>query len=127
MKKNGLLLVLLVLITILGGCTRGSGTVTNASELHTSTKMSMLYDKFNGYKEAQIKVKEGESVVVTVNFVTESGSIDAYIAKNNDTDNSSYEGHDISTSSFTVTLSEQRNYTIRVDAKDHTGSYSFSW
>lgn len=127
MKKNSLLLILVVLLTMLSGCTMGSGTVKNASELNTPTKMSMLYDKFNGYKETQIEVKENEPLIVAISVVTESGSIDAYIAKDNDTDNCDYKGHDIQTSSFAVTLSERGSYTIRVDAENHTGSYSFSW
>jgi hypothetical protein len=127
MKKKNLLLITLILVAILSGCSKGSGTVKNASELNTPTKISMIYEEFNGYKEKQIRVKENEPIIVAVNIVTESGSIDAYIAKYNDTDNCSYEGHDIETSSFSVILSEQGDYTVRVDAKKHTGSYSFSW
>jgi uncharacterized membrane protein len=70
---------------------------------------------------------ENETVEVVVSIVTEKGSIDAYIAKDDDVANSSYEGHDIQTISFTVTLSESGRYTVRVDADKHTGSYSFSW
>ena len=112
---------------IVTGCTKGSGMIKNGSELNTPTKMSMVYDKFNGYKETQIKVKEEQPVEVTVSIVTEKGSIDAYISKDNNEENYSYEGHAIPTSTFTVTLKEPGIYTIRVDAKNHFGSYSFSW
>lgn len=127
MRKILLFFMLFALVCILNGCTTGSGTAKNASELNTTTKISMLYENFNGYKETKIEVKEGEPAVVTVNIVTESGSIDAYIAKDNNTDLCAYEGHDIPTSSFTVTLSEQGIYTVRITATDHSGSYSFSW
>jgi hypothetical protein len=119
--------VLMVLISMLGSCTCGSGTVKNGVEYNTPTKMSMLYEEFTGYKQTNINVEAGKPVVVVVSIVTEKGSIDAYIAKDNDIANSSYQGNDVPTMSFTVTLTEAGKYTVRVDAQKHTGSYSFSW
>ncbi len=129
MKKKYLLPIILVItiVMVFNGCSRGSYSCKNSIEVNTHTKMSMSYEKFKGYKETEITVKEGESVVVSVEIVTESGSINAYIAKDNDKKNCSYEGNDIQTSSFDVTLSEAGKYTLRVDADNHKGSYSFSW
>jgi major membrane immunogen (membrane-anchored lipoprotein) len=131
MKKYGSLslfiVCLMVLISMLGGCTCSSGFIKNGVENNTPTKMSMLYEEFTGYKQTHINVEAGKPVEVVVSIVTEKGSIDAYIARDNDIANSSYEGNDIPTSSFTVTLAEAGRYTIRVDAEKHTGSYSFSW
>lgn len=129
MRKNYLLIVLFAALSmsLVTACTQGSGMIKNGNELHTSTKMSMIYDEFTGYKESKIQVNEGQPVEVNVSIVTEKGSIDAYIAKDNNKNNSSYEGHDIPTSEFSVTLKEQGVYTIRVDTKKHSGSYSFSW
>ncbi|MDD3839455.1 MAG: hypothetical protein PHP06_02675 [Clostridia bacterium] len=128
MGKNQFLSIFIVMIIfIFTGCTSGSYTVAKGNELNTSTKMSMNYEKFNGYKKTKIKVNSNEIVEVSVNIVTESGSIDAYIAKDDDVRNSVYQGSDIPTSSFTVKLAEEGIYTIRVDAKNHSGSYSFSW
>ena len=127
LKKNFCLLIALMVLIVLTGCTCGSFTVLKSSELNTPTMMSMSYEKFNGFKQRQIKVLEDETLVISVNIVTEAGSIDAYVAKDNDTSNSTYEGNDIPTSSFIVTLTEPGKYTIRVDAENHTGSYSFSW
>ena len=128
-RKNYILLVLFVALSmsIVTGCTMGSGVIKSGNELNTSTKMSMVYNEFSGYKETQINVVEGQPVEVNVSIVTEKGSIDAYIAKDNNRNDSSYEGRSIQTSDFTVTLREQGVYTIRVDAKKHSGSYSFSW
>ena len=127
MKKVSLLLVLFIILFGLLGCTRGSGIVTKSKEYNTLTKMSMSYEKFTGYKQTEIKVDEGETVDVFVDIVTDDGTINAYISKDNEKDNCDYEGQDIQTSSFTVTLSEPGTYAIRVDADDHKGSYSFSW
>ena len=114
-------------MTILAGCTVGSGTVINSTEFNTPTRMSMYYDKFTGYKQTHINVGDSGPVVVAVEILTESGSIDAYIARDNDLSRASYEGHDISTTSFTVTLSEPGDYTLRVNADNHSGGYSFYW
>ena len=129
MRKYYFIIVMVIAISmsIVTGCTKGTGMIKNGNELNTPTKMSMVYEKFTGSRESKIKVVEGQPVEVNISIVTEKGSIDAYIAKDNNRDNSSYEGEDIPTSSFTVTLEEEGNYTIRVDAKNHSGSYSFSW
>jgi hypothetical protein len=121
MKKLNLIIPAFLILLLLCACTSGSGKVKNAAEVNTHAKMSMLYDEFTGFKETKIQVDEGKTVVVSVNILTDSGSIDAYISKGETTE-ADYEGHDIPTSSFTVTLSEAGRYTIRVDADDHSGA-----
>lgn len=53
MQKNFLIIVLFTALSmsIVTGCTKGSGMIKNGNELNTSTKMSMIYDEFTGYKE----------------------------------------------------------------------------
>lgn len=114
-------------VFLLTGCTVDSSFVVGAVEKNTSTQMSMSYRKFDGYKQRKFEVKEGAPVIVSVEIETESGNLDAYIAKDNSKEDAVYEGHDIPDSSFTVTVSEPGEYTIRVEGEDHSGSYSFSW
>lgn len=127
--KKGFFLVLILIIPVLvaGGCAIGSGITIGSVEHNTPTKMSMSYDRFDGYRKTTIKVEENRPVTVVVEIRSEKGSLDAYIALDNDKANSAYEGHNIPTSAFTVTLSEPGNYTLRVDANDHTENYSFEW
>ena len=127
MKKIISIILIIISLAVLSACTFGSGIIVNGSEINTPTKMSATYEKFTGFKQTQIKVQDGEEVVVKVNIITDDGKIDAYIAKDNNKTDSSYEGNNIKTSSFTVTLSSPGTYTLRVDAKDHSGGYSFSW
>lgn len=123
MKK--LLTVLLIIAMAIGlsGCSKyiSIGSVENSSE----HKMSASYLMYSGSKEREITVEDGETVTVTVKVTTKKGSLDAYIYK--DEEEYSYEGHDIQTSEFTVTLSDPGDYTIKVDANRHKGSFSFSW
>ena len=121
------ILVLFVVTILTSSCITGSGSTVKSSELNTTTKMSMTYENFTGYRQTKVKVKENTPIVIRVDFVTESGELDAYIARDNNLELSSYEGNNVPTSSFTVTLSEAGIYTIRIDAKNHTGSFSFSW
>lgn len=127
MRKHNLIFILSLLILLVAGCSRGYYTVVKASEINTPTKMSMSYYRFTGYKQTNVTVKEGQPVVVTFDIVTEEGNLNAYIAKNNDKSNCSYEGKNIPTSNFTVTLTEKGRYTIRIDAETHSGSYSITW
>jgi hypothetical protein len=80
---------------------------------------------YSGTKERELTVEDGGTVTVTVKVTTKKGSLDAYIYK--DEEEYSYEGHDIQTSEFTVTLSDPGDYTIKVDSSRHKGSFSFSW
>ncbi len=114
-------------ISLFCGCSPGSGTTTDIHETSNPTSMSMSYDQFTGNRQAELVVKEDRPVVVTAVITTRSGRLDARIVPaNKDTDNP-YEGHNLPTSIFTVRLTEPGNYTIRADAKDHAGSFSFSW
>lgn len=127
MRKRSLIFLLILSLILIVGCSSGSYTVVKASEVNTPTKMSMSYYRFTGYKQTNVNVKEGQPLVVTFDIVTDEGTLNAYIAKDNDKSNCSYEGNDIQTSHFTVTLTEKGKYTIRVDAKKHSGSYTITW
>ncbi len=122
MKK---ILILLVLLSILAftGCT-GSVQI-GAIESSTKHEFYGSYYQLNGTKEKKLTVNENEPLEISTDISTKKGSIDVYIYK--DKDDYNYEGHDIKTSSFTVTLSDAGNYTIKVVAKDHRGSYKFKW
>ncbi len=124
MKKLLLSMLMIVLLTGLNGCSKGYSL--GSYENNTSSKMTMNHYLFKGSKERTLKVNEGEEVVVSVDIKTENGTLDAYIY-NEDTEEYIYEGKDIPTSSFTVTLKDAGNYTIKVDGDKHKGSYSFTW
>lgn len=86
----------------------------------------MSYDKFSGYKEKDMKVEESESIIASVDIVTKSGSTDIYISRDHNFSNCNYEGNDIPATIFTVTHPKPGNYTIKIEEKNHSGSYSFS-
>ena len=124
MKRN--LIYPLILIAILGlcGCSKSQLTI-GSMETNTMNKTSMSYLLFTGSKEKKLTVNENEPLTVSVDIETEEGSLDVSIY--NEAGEYSYEGHDIETSTFTVTLSEAGKYTIKVEADEHKGSYSFTW
>lgn len=121
--KKIILPLLLVFIIALGGC--NSSLQIGAVEKSTKHEFSSSYYKLNGTKEKRITVKEGNPLKVSMEVVTNKGSIDVTISM--DKDNVDYEGHDIPTTSSAITLSKPGNYTIKVNAKDHKGGYQFKW
>lgn len=127
MKKMLLTGLLLLVGFSLAGCTVGSYTVINAVKDNTATRMSMSYDRLNGYLETQVTVTEGFPVEVVVEIETLSGRLDASICRLEDPETCSYEGVEVPTGSFTVTLTFPTTYVIRVDARRHEGSYYFDW
>lgn len=130
MRKVGLLMMLLALTGILFGCSNGdSPEVVGGVETNTERSMSMTYEKFDGRKQGgePIHVGEGEEVVVRVRVITEGGSLTVYIAPEADPKDYVLESHDLPTSQFTVTLSEEGDYLLQVEAKDHKGGYSIEW
>lgn len=117
--------IAILLIFNLYSCNTGSCTTILSVETNTSSEKAMKYEKFSGYKIYKFNVGEGEEITVAVSITSESGELDAYIAKDNDKPNAVYEGNNIPTSDFTVNITESGEYTIRLDAENHKGSYSF--
>ena len=120
-------LFLFALIALYAGCSNNSEVLIGGVETDSSTRLAMSYDKFTGYRETVVRVNNDSPVLVRVDILTESGSLDAFIALDNDADNRMYEGNGIPTTSFTVNLKGPGQCTLRVEAKSHSGSYSFSW
>lgn len=130
MKKLGMLMLLLAISGILFSCSEEiSPAVVAGVETNTKRSTSMTYEKFDGRKQAgePIHVTPGEEVVVKVNVVTEGGSLTVYIAPESDPKDYVLESHDLPTSQFTVTLSEEGEYLLLIEADDHKGSYSIEW
>lgn len=125
MKKVLLLASILMFATMLGGCSKGISFQIGAIENNTKREMTASYTLFSGTKEKEIKVDDGETVEIAVGITTKDGSIDVYVY--NENEEYSYEGHDIATSDFTVTLSEPGTYTLKLEADKHKGGYSFKW
>ncbi len=128
------LLAMITAVTFISGCTYGSGVTIGSVEVNTSSKMSMSYQKFSGYKATDIHLKEGEAVEISVDIVSKEGKIDLTIVKEankNDEksqkDETIYEGTDLPTSDFTVKIDKPGDYKITVTGDDHKGSYKISW
>lgn len=125
MKAPKFLSILLILITLLSFTGCRSGFEIGSIENSTSTKITMSYFMFSGTRERKIKVEKDKPVDVTVDIETESGSLGLNITDQDG--NYSYQGNDLETSSFVVTLSDEGTYTLQVKAKKHKGNYTISW
>ncbi|MDF2510985.1 MAG: hypothetical protein K0S04_851 [Herbinix sp.] len=125
MKIRKLLSILLILITLLSFSGCSSGFEIGSVENSTSTKITMSYYLFSGVKTRKITVEKDKPVDVAVEIESEGGSLDLSIT--DEKGNSSYQGQDLESSSFLVTLSEEGTYTLQIEAKKHKGSFDISW
>ncbi len=124
MKKFAIVLAV-IFIAVFSGCTVGSGTALMMQETNTASRMSAEYKKFSGYKKTTVKLSQDEEKEVSVSIVTEKGKIDLEIV--HEDGEVAYEGNDLETTDFTVTLNKSGKYTVRVDTKKHVGSYDINW
>ena len=127
MKKAFLTIIIVCCLFNFVACAKGSYSAYMAYERNTNKSMAMTYERFNGYKEMSFKLGEGERATVYISFVTKSGKLDAYIAKQGDKANPDFIVNDVASSTFTVDITEAGTYVIRVDGVDHSGEYNFQW
>ncbi|HHV10343.1 MAG TPA: hypothetical protein GXX75_08720 [Clostridiales bacterium] len=127
MKVRKLFPLLLVIITVLGlsGCTKSSSVEIGSLENNTNARTSMSYTLFTGTKTREITVEKDKPIDVAVDIETKSGSLDLSIT--NEAGEYSYEGHDLETNSFVVTLSDAGNYTVQIITKKHKGGFTITW
>lgn len=125
MKKCLINILIIFIVLLFGGCTHGSSFTIGSLENNTTTSMYMKHIKFSGNKNTEFNINEGEYAEITVDITTESGKIDLYIR--DDKDNIAYEGNKLQTGKFTVTIKDSGKYKIRIEAKDHKGSYLVKW
>jgi hypothetical protein len=87
----------------------------------------MTYEEFDGSKEYSFQIKGNQKHIISISVVTETGSINVWIAKDGDSKNAVYERNDIQMSSFAITIHEAGKYIIHLDANSHHGNYLFTW
>lgn len=119
------ILSIILLATSLIGCTSGSSVEIMSNEKDTSTSMVMSYEKFDGDKSKTIQIKNGEKGTVSVDIVSTSGELNILITDKDGV--AYYQCNNTPTSTFSVNLDKEGEYTIKVEAKDHKGSYNISW
>ena len=101
MKKLIFAIIVLLLACVLFSCgEKSTYSASNAQIRDSDTSMAMTYEKLNGYREVQFTVNEGQFVTVYISFVTKSGELDVYIAKDNDKSNAVYIRKDVASTSF---------------------------
>jgi hypothetical protein len=121
--KNTTLALILTLLFLAAGCTSGSYVTVKSFENNTADSMSMRYEKFSGTKSKTISLDE--PATVCVNIVSDTGSLGLTIT---DKDGRSYyEGNELPSSSFSVSLDTPGKYKITIKADNHKGSYDISW
>ncbi len=121
-KKMKILLFILVIL-FLNGCTTGSFTMTNGNISFNDQEISGSYHYFKGYKQKSYQFNEGDTLKFANEISTESGSLQITV-KDND-DEIIHEIKDNGNSE--VQIIESGKHRIRIGATDHEGSFHLSW
>ncbi len=112
----------MVLMIALCGC---GGYSVMTSEINESNAMKKVYLSSNENESRSISVAEGKTCVVSFDIVSDSGTIDLALEKGGD--NSYYNGTDVPTSQFDVSLDEPGEYTLKIHTDNHSGGFDISW
>lgn len=113
--------------TILIGCTGSKGCFSQykCTEDLKNNSWKVSYEKFDGSKYINIKLKEEEVKPFKVDVESESGELDLIIRDGKNT--VVFEEFNISTSSFEIPIEESGKYTIKFNGHDHKGSFNVIW
>ncbi len=128
---------LILSLALISGCTYGSYSTTKSVEISTFSKMSMSYEKFNGYKTSVFNIEEGEEFEVDVSIVSEEGNLGLTVVRETETKGDKklkseeseniYQGNELPTSDFKVTLDKPGKYKITVTGENHKGKFNITW
>lgn len=126
MKRFLIALLAAAMLLMLAGCEFSSGMKLMCVETSTSTSWKMSYSKFTGTERETIRTTEPDTRV-TVQVVTNAGSLNLKVTPADDPDRTLYQGTDMPTCEFTFNIPEAGKYTVTVTADDHEGSYVLDW
>ncbi|MDZ4993418.1 hypothetical protein GNF80_10625 [Clostridium perfringens] len=117
----------LIFCTILIGCTGSKGCFSQykCTENLKKNSWNVSYEKFDGSKYINIKLKEDEVKPFRVNVESESGELDLVVRDGKR--KVVFEELNISTSSFEVPIKERGKYKIKFNGRNHKGSFDVVW
>lgn len=121
--KNLFLVILAVVSIALVGCRDNGKKLRDCVEEIGDNSIFMSYSYFDGTKEYLHDFEDGD--VITVEVVSQTGAV--YIVIQDTDGEDIYCGNLKNDMTFTVTVHKTSEYNIKVEAKNHTGSYSITW
>lgn len=136
MKKRSILIFAIIVIGLLLGsgllwAIFGGGSIITSSGMVIGLKSSSgrnhwneSYSKLDGYRQRNISLSKG-SHTFSIEIVTNSGEISLSITGKDGIEY--YKGTSLPTSTFEVEADVNDKITLRVDAKNHNGSYKIKW
>ncbi|MBO4540081.1 MAG: hypothetical protein J5781_07355 [Clostridia bacterium] len=125
MKKIALVFLVALLAFCAFGCIRTTGhyRTTMCISNQTNKAFSMEYESLDGEKKYTFDVEK--DTVLDVKFTTEKGTLSCVVTDKNGKEY--YRNDNVQTENLTVELGEKGTYSVALTAKDHKGSFSFSW
>ena len=126
MKRILAFLLALTLILSLTGCIvkkSSSATVVGNIEITNDKSIYMKYSLFDGERTYTISAKEPLSM--RASFTTTKGTLHVELGK--DGEEPVFKANIIDDNECTIRLTQAGEYTLRLNADNHGGSYNFEW
>lgn len=121
MKKGMLALMALVLLICLSACAARNESTFNGSILANEDQYILEYQMMNQTETQSFEMAKGDRISVEV--VSDAGVLDVMIQKGDD--EPVYQGHQLPTGSFEITVHEAGSYAITVTGIKAKGSIRF--
>lgn len=119
------LIIVLVTLASLTGCTSGSYMTMMSRELHTANSWQMSYGSFSGTKSTTIPVKSGNLMILHIQVTTKEGNLKVNVL--NQAGNLVYQVDTPKKSIRQVlTVTQNATYTLQISGK-HKGGFKISW
>ncbi len=118
MQKTRTFILISLLLVFLTAC---GGASYNGSRTGNDQQFIMDYSIFNTTDSQVLKLEKGD--IVDVDVVSDSGKIDIEVKKTGE--KALYEGKDVQTASFQLTIPDSGDYKITVKGRKARGSISF--
>ncbi len=122
MKKHILAAtVMLAVLALVTGCTVSNYVFVGSVEVYGNDFWTIRYSKFQGNKKHEMTLKGGEEHTITVDIVTDAGTLDLDITAKDGT--SVYSGKALATSAFEIEAVQDGEYVIQFTGNEHSGSF----
>lgn len=123
-KRYFSLILSIILLSSIVGCTISSKIITIGNIDSHGNEITGKYEKFSGYYAKRIKLRENQSLQINFEETTDKGNIRALI-----TDSKKNEILELSQNGENITFNPPKKgmYYIRVEGKEHRGSFNIEW
>ncbi|XMB67259.1 hypothetical protein RI065_01690 [Mycoplasmatota bacterium zrk1] len=122
--KRKTVIILMVILLLLTGCSGGSYKITMGEIDFTKDGVSGGYKEFNGYQFTSIKLEEGDTISFNLEVTTEEGNFTVKIL---DSEGDIILSINSDEHSKDLLIEHTGTYRIQVEGDKHEGEFDLVW